>query len=90
MKSLHCIVTGKVQGGNFQGWLQKEAEQLNITGWVRNVADGQAEIIAQGDPTALKSFDELLRTKAPLPDVEDIRCEVVDYDKTFEKFEMRG
>ncbi len=90
MKSLHCIVKGTVQGGNFQGWLQKEAEQLNINGWVRNIADSEAEIMAQGDPTNLKELAELIRNKAPLPDVEDIQCEVVDYDKTFEGFEMRG
>ncbi|KAB1442897.1 acylphosphatase [Pseudodesulfovibrio senegalensis] len=90
MKSLHCIVKGKVQGGNFQGWLHKEAEQLNITGWVRNVADGEAEILAQGDPTDLKTFDGIIRTKAPLPEVDEIRCDIVDHDKTFDKFEMRG
>lgn len=90
MNSLHCIVKGKVQGGNFQAWLQKQAEVLGLTGWVRNIADGEAEILAQGDQSKFKDFEELIRTEAPLPEVESMIFEEVDYDKTFDVFQMRG
>lgn len=90
MKSLHCIVKGKVQGGNFQGWLQKEAEDLGVTGWVRNIVEGEAEIIAQADDSKLAEFEERIRNKAPLPEVEEIKTERIEYEKTYDSFAMRG
>lgn len=90
MKSYRCLVKGKVHGGNFQGWVQKEAEHLGLTGWVRNVRDHEAEILIQGPAEDIAKFRELLKTKAPLPEVEDITCEAVEYDKNWTKFEMRG
>lgn len=90
MKSLHCIVKGKVQGGNFQGWLQKQAEVLGLTGWVRNIAEGEAEILAQGDPGKFKDFEDMIRTEAPLPEVDSITFEEIEYDKAFDVFTMRG
>lgn len=90
MKSLHCIVKGKVRGGNFQHWVRKEAEVLGLTGWVRNLEETKAEILAQGDESKFARFEELLRTEPPLPSVEDIHVEIIDYDTEHDVFEMRG
>lgn len=90
MNSYRCIVKGKVHGGNFQGWVQREAEHLGLTGWVRNVKDREAEILVQGDTEKLKQFEHQLRTKAPLPEVDEIHCDPFDHDKTYDQFEMRG
>lgn len=90
MKSYRCIVKGKVHGGNFQGWAQKEADRLGLTGWVRNVRDREAEILVQGPAEKLGKFRELLRSEAPLPEVDSISCEAVEYDKDWNTFEMRG
>ncbi|GAB7024267.1 acylphosphatase [Salidesulfovibrio brasiliensis] len=90
MKSYRCIVKGKVHGGNFQGWVQTEAERLGLTGWVRNVRDREAEILIQGEAEKIATFRELLKTKAPLPEVEKITCNAITHDKSFDSFEMRG
>lgn len=89
-KSYHCVVTGKVQGGNFQSWVQDTAQDMNLTGWVRNIADGKAEILLQGDMMQCSRFKEKMIAEAPLPSVHDVHCEFIDYDKDFDKFEMRG
>lgn len=41
-------VTGKVQGVFFRANAQSKAEQLGITGWVRNEPDGTVSIAAEG------------------------------------------
>lgn len=90
MKSLHCVIEGKVRGGTFQSWVHETADRMGLAGWVRNVADGKAEIMLQGSGEAFSAFEDALRTQAPLAEIKDIRAEVVDYDKTFSGFEMRG
>lgn len=90
MKSLHCVVSGKVQGGNFQGWVHEQAEELGLKGWVRNIADSRAEIILQGKAKQFEDFKRRLEEKAPVPSGKDIKIEVIDYDKEYSGFEIRG
>lgn len=48
MKSLHLLISGRVQGVGFRDWLVREAAQLGLTGWVRNRGDDQVEAIISG------------------------------------------
>jgi len=58
LKREQLIVTGVVQGVGFRKYIDRTAKELNLSGWVRNRADGSVEIIAQGPEFAL---DELFR-----------------------------
>lgn len=49
-------VTGKVQGVFYRATTQKQANLLNIKGWVRNESDGSVLIDAEGDAAALVQF----------------------------------
>lgn len=90
MKSYTCIVEGKVTGGNFQSWVQDAANTLNLTGWVRNIADHKAEILIQGEAEAYATFREKLKTESPVPDLKQVTCNGIEYDKTHTVFEVRG
>jgi acylphosphatase len=58
MKSKHILIKGKVQGVFFRATAQEKAEELGITGWVRNTRDGCVEAVANGNEEALKKFIE--------------------------------
>lgn len=90
MQSYTCIVEGKVTGGNFQSWVLDAAQQLGLKGWVRNVADRKAEILLQGDPGAYATFRERLKAESPVPDLTEVSCNPVEYDKECSQFEIRG
>lgn len=95
MKSYSCIVEGKVAGDKvmgvkFQSWVKTVADELGLKGWIRNVADGKAEILVQGDAEDYAAFRERLKTEAPVPDLRNITCNTLDYDKEHETFEARG
>ena len=90
MKSYTCIIEGKVTGGNFQSWVLDAAQQLGLKGWVRNIGDGKAEILIQGNAESYATFRERLKTESPVPDLIKVSCNAVDYDKTHTNFETRG
>ncbi|HEY6305736.1 MAG TPA: acylphosphatase [Candidatus Angelobacter sp.] len=42
------IVRGRVQGVGFRWYVDYEARQLGLAGWVRNNFDGSVEVLAMG------------------------------------------
>ncbi len=89
MESLHCLISGRVQGVSFRAWTKSQADRLGIKGWVRNLDDGRVEVLAQGDEEQLKIFRNKLAQGSPFSRVEDIECRHIDYEKEYDTFELR-
>ena len=47
------VARGRVQGVWFRESMRREAERLDITGWVRNRLDGSVEAVVQGRSAAV-------------------------------------
>ena len=61
MKRLRLIVSGRVQGVGFRWAAQKAARQLGVYGYVRNLPNGDVEIVAEGDDTAVDRMTTWVR-----------------------------
>lgn len=48
LKQLHAVVSGQVQGVNFRFHTMVVAHGLGVTGWVRNLLNGDVEVLAEG------------------------------------------
>jgi acylphosphatase len=46
----HIRVTGRVQGVYFRQTTAQEASLLGVSGWVRNLPDGDVEAVVEGEP----------------------------------------
>lgn len=56
MGQIRAIVYGLVQGVGFRYHTQQTAQGLELTGYVRNLADGTVEIMAAGSAEALDAL----------------------------------
>ncbi len=58
---LHFLIRGRVQGVGFRWFVQREASELELRGWVRNTEDGDLEVVAAGTPEDLHELRTSLR-----------------------------
>ena len=56
MINYHLLVAGRVQGVGFRWATLEIANELGLVGWVKNRADGQVEIVVQGQHAAGRTF----------------------------------
>ncbi len=83
MKRVHILVYGIVQGVFFRRNVNKLANELGLTGFVKNLDDGSVEIVAEGDDDKLKKLVEFCK-KGPFgARVDSIK---VDFGKATDKF----
>ncbi|MGX6429667.1 acylphosphatase [Levilactobacillus yonginensis] len=61
MQTQKLIISGQVQGVGFRWSAAKAAQQLGITGTVRNCRNGQVEIFATGESHQLVDFQNQLK-----------------------------
>lgn len=86
---LHAIVSGRVQGVNFRYYTQQAAARLNLRGWVRNLADGSVETVAEGPEAGLEAFERFLRQGPPSAVVDEVRASRGVATGEFARFEVR-
>ena len=89
MEAYVLVVSGHVQGVGFRWFTEREALKRDVRGYVRNLADGRVEVIAQGEKETLLQFCERVRRGPPASRVEDVRIERVTVDDTLATFDVR-
>lgn len=55
-------VLGRVQGGGFRRWAEKQAIRMNLSGYVENRGRNSLHIVVAGDAEQVKAFEALCRT----------------------------
>lgn len=69
---LQIIVKGRVQGVYFRVYTQKQALKLGVRGFVRNLANGDVEIVAGAAPDVMQQFLAWCRRGPILAKVEEL------------------
>jgi len=89
MKQLHIIITGKVQGVFFRHNTNIVAQQLGLTGFVRNLDSGHVEIIAQGNEEQLAKLIEFCRKGPDESEVVDLQVNEQSIEQPLKSFSIR-
>ncbi len=75
VKKVHVLVSGRVTGVGFRYFVERVAQALKLTGWVRNLPDDRVEAVAEGEERALQDFVAKLRQGPPFARVEDLNAD---------------
>jgi len=68
-------IEGRVQGVGFRQYCMNEAQRLKLSGWVRNTADGDVEVWAEGTAEKLDALLKWLHRGPPGARVDTVRSE---------------
>jgi len=60
-KRLHVVYSGRVQGVGFRYTVCQAAEPFAVTGFIRNLWDGDVELAAEGDESELAGLLNAIR-----------------------------
>src|SRR5438067_13066010 len=88
MPTKHLLIKGKVQGVFYRATAREVAEQLNITGWVKNTDEGHVEAMITGDDKQVEKFIAWCKKGPPKAVVTNIDVEDVAEEKTFQEFKI--
>ena len=82
------VVRGRVQGVGFRWFVLRQAEQLGIHGWAKNLDDGSVEVVADGTGEQLGKLETALRRGPSLARVDGVEktdlSHRMDIPKTFD------
>ncbi len=87
-KSIHVTYKGNVQGVGFRFTAQRLANDIGVTGWVKNLFNGDVEIAAEGEEETIKKFlDGINKYFASY--IDDIDIEWNEYTGKFKEFGIK-
>ena len=66
------IIRGSVQGVGFRFFVQAKATVLGLSGWARNLDDGNVEVYAAGPVARLSDLAAALHTGPRMADVRGV------------------
>ena len=82
------MATGRVQGVGFRMFVQQNAMELGITGWVKNMSDGTVTMELQGPQAAIDRLEAIIREGNYFIKVQSFGLEVRDVIAMEQRFEI--
>lgn len=88
----HYQVEGRVQGVGFRWFVQREAAEMGLRGWVRNTNEGHVEAVAAGSAEQIEELEAVLRRGSRGSRVDRIRIHPLHEDEaaSLREFAIEG
>jgi acylphosphatase len=84
--TVHMLITGRVQGVGFRESMRLVAQALDVTGWVRNLADASVEAVVQGEETAVDRLLGWCHNGPPGANVRFVEAKLIETSQTYIAF----
>jgi acylphosphatase len=81
MPTLHLLIKGKVQGVFYRATAKEIANELGITGWIKNTKEGDVEAVVTGSLDQLQAFVSWCKKGPERANVSEVISEEVKEEK---------
>ena len=85
---LHVCFSGMVQGVGFRFTVRRIARQYEVTGFVKNLSNGDVEVAAEGDREVVKSFIDAICNSTLCDYIKNAEKEWEPATEEYRKFEI--
>jgi acylphosphatase len=90
LASVQATVYGYVQGVFFRAFVHRQAKELGLVGYVKNLPGGEAvEVLAEGEKKRLERLISHLKVGPPSARVERIVANWSEYTGSYSEFRIR-
>jgi acylphosphatase len=72
---VHIWVKGRVQGVGFRAYVEYNALQIGVLGWVRNLGRDRVEAVGEGTQEQIDQFIEIVKKGPSVSRVDETRVE---------------
>ena len=87
-KTIHCYISGRVQGVFFRARTREQAMLFGLTGWVQNLPDGRVEVMASGEAAQIIHLQAWLNRGPEYARVLKLEVNELEHQE-FENFSIR-
>ncbi len=89
LAAFQATVHGRVHGVFFRASVQRRAEGLKLSGYVRNLPDGTVEVRAEGEREQLERLIDYLRVGSRPARVDNVVTSWAEHTGNFSGFNVR-
>ncbi len=89
VKRIRATVSGRVQGVYYRASTETEARRLGVTGWVRNLSNGDVEFEAEGTEGAIDALIKWAHQGPVMAQVTHVDIEAIRTSKESLSFDVR-
>jgi acylphosphatase len=70
---VHVVISGRVQGVWFRASTKEKADELGLTGWVKNTTRGEVEAVFEGEESTVREMLDWCWRGPPLAKVTVVK-----------------
>lgn len=89
LASVRIVVYGRVQGVFFRAFASRQARELGLAGYVRNLPRGAVEAQVEGERKQLEKLIDYLGVGPPAAEVERVETEWSEYSGRYSGFAIK-
>lgn len=78
-----------MQGVGFRYFVKNNANQLNVTGYAKNLPDTRVEFVLQGEQAAIASLLQIINRGPSNSSVKTLESQLQDTDEHYRNFSIR-
>src|SRR5699024_2993833 len=65
MVATRFIITGVLQGVNYEQWIRNHAKRLHLHGYIKHLKNGKTSVVVTGSVDSVDQFRKIIKNEAP-------------------------